>query len=297
MPQKILLSAHRFPEVLLNKKFWFALMFFLASATQILFSQEAADFYRQNCMSCHTIGGGRLTGPDLKNVTERKDRVWLEQFLLDPKAKIDAGDPYALQLQSEARGAIMPAIVGMNKARAESLLDMIIAESKMEKSHFAGMQVSDRPFTPRDISTGKEIFMGTFSQKNGGPSCISCHSVQGLGGFGGGALAPDLTTVFERYQGRKTLATWLSAPATPTMQSVFKNQPLDPEEVLALTAFFQSTLQRNPEDASTARLNFILLGLGGTLLVLGIFDVVWNKRFRAVRRPLVEQRKSQLINE
>lgn len=111
--------------------------------------------------------------------------------MLDPKAKIDAGDPYALQLQSEARGAIMPAIVGMNKARAESLLDMIIAESKMEKSHFAGMQVSDRPFTPRDISTGKEIFMGTFSQKNGGPSCISCHSVQGLGGFGGGALAPD----------------------------------------------------------------------------------------------------------
>ncbi|MEK7264081.1 MAG: cytochrome c [Bacteroidota bacterium] len=297
MLKKNILSKYQFSDTLLKMKYCFFVLLLFSTQPQSLFSQEASDFFRQNCMSCHTIGGGRLTGPDLKNVNERKERAWLIQFLIDPKSKIDAGDPYALQLQSESRGAIMPAVVGMNKARAESLLDMIITESKMEKSNFAGLQVSDRPFTARDVEIGREIFMGTYSQKNGGPSCISCHSVHGLSGFGGGALAPDLTTVFERYQGRKTLATWLSAPATPTMQSVFKKQSLDPEEILALTAFFQSTLQRNPEDASTARLNFILFGLGGTLLVLGIFDVVWNKRFRAVRRPLIEQRKSEIINE
>lgn len=260
-------------------------------------AQETADYFRQNCLSCHTIGGGRLTGPDLKNVHERKDRAWLTKFMQDPKGMIDAGDPYALQLQKDARGAIMPTVVGMNKARAEALLDLIIAESKLEKSQFVGMQLSDRPFTPNDVETGRQIFIGTLAQKNGGPSCISCHAVHGIGGFGGGALGPDLTTVFERYEGRKTLATWLSAPATPTMQSVFKKQPLDPEEVLALTAYFQYTLQRNPEDASTARLNFVLIGLAGTLLVLGLFDVVWNKRFRAVRRPLIEKRKSEIIHE
>ena len=37
-------------------------------------AQEAEDFFRQNCVSCHTVGGGRLTGPDLKNVTGRKER-------------------------------------------------------------------------------------------------------------------------------------------------------------------------------------------------------------------------------
>jgi mono/diheme cytochrome c family protein len=37
-------------------------------------AQEAADFFRQNCISCHTVGGGRLTGPDFKNVTQRKER-------------------------------------------------------------------------------------------------------------------------------------------------------------------------------------------------------------------------------
>lgn len=42
-------------------------------------AQDAADFFRQNCVSCHTIGGGRLTGPDLKDVLTRKDRAWLTQ--------------------------------------------------------------------------------------------------------------------------------------------------------------------------------------------------------------------------
>ena len=260
-------------------------------------AQESPDFFRQNCISCHTIGGGRLTGPDLKDVTARKDRVWLSRFLTDPKAMIDAGDPYALELQQGARGAVMPTIVGMTKTRAEALLDLIDAESKLPKSQFVGLQLSDRPFTTKDVETGREIFIGAIAMRNGGPACISCHTVQGIGGFGGGALAPDLTTVFERYEGRKTLSTWLSAPATTTMQSVFKKQALDPEEVLSLTAYFQYTLQRAPEDASTARLNFVLIGLGGSLVMLALFDVVWNKRFRAVRRPLVEKRRSEIIHE
>jgi len=51
---------------------YFILCMVTAAATGS--SQEAADFFRQNCISCHTVGGGRLTGPDLKNVTQRKER-------------------------------------------------------------------------------------------------------------------------------------------------------------------------------------------------------------------------------
>lgn len=254
-------------------------------------AQESADFFRTNCMSCHTIGGGRLTGPDLKNVSSRKDRAWLSRFVMDPKAVIDAGDPYAVELLTASRGVTMPTLPGMTRQRAEALLYLIDAESKLEKSQFAGFQISDRPFTSADVERGKRLFLGLEALKNSGPGCISCHSVNGIGGFGGGTLAPELTTVFERYQGRKTLSTWLSAPATPAMLSVFKKQPIDPEEVLALTAYFQSLLSRSPEDPSTARLNFILIGLVGAVVVLGFFDVVWNKRFRSVRRVLVREMK------
>jgi mono/diheme cytochrome c family protein len=269
----------------------------LVLVTATASAQDAASDFRTNCMSCHTIGGGRLTGPDLKNVTQRKDKAWLTQFMMDPKAMIDGGDPYATELVRAARGVVMPTLAGMTKARAEALLALIEAESRLEKSQFAGVQISERPFTPQDVETGRSIFMGLRPLKNGGPPCISCHTVHGLSLFAGGTLAPDLTTVFERYQGRKTLATWLSAPATPTMGAVYKTQQLDPEEILSLTAYFQSTLARNPEDPSTARLNFILIGLAGTLLVMGLFDALWNKRLRTVRRALVHEKRLEVMHE
>jgi mono/diheme cytochrome c family protein len=34
--------------------------------------QDAETFYKQNCAACHTIGGGKLLGPDLKGVTKAR---------------------------------------------------------------------------------------------------------------------------------------------------------------------------------------------------------------------------------
>src|SRR5581483_10324354 len=63
-----------------------ALLALLLWGSAITWAQDAAAFFKQNCASCHTIGGGRLTGPDLKDVTARKDRAWFVQFLQGPKA-------------------------------------------------------------------------------------------------------------------------------------------------------------------------------------------------------------------
>ncbi len=265
----------------------------LFSAPPHLLGQEPESDFKQNCMSCHTIGGGRLTGPDLKNVGQRKDRDWLVRFIIDPRSVIDSGDPYALELMAQARNAVMPTLPGMTRSRAEAFLRMIEEESKLEKSQFFGIQISERPFTANDVQIGREIFVGTRPLKNGGPSCISCHAVHGLGALGGGTLAPDLTTVFERYEGRKALSTWMSAPATPTMLSVFRNNAMEGDEILSLVAYFQQTLQRNPEDTATSRLNFVLLSLGGTMVVLGLFDVIWRGRFRSVRRALVHRQERE----
>lgn len=256
-------------------------------------AQDPAADFRQNCMSCHTIGGGRLTGPDLKNVDQRKDRDWLARFIMDPRAIIDSGDPYAQEILRDSRNAIMPTLPGMTRARANSLLDLIAEESKLEKSQFAGVQLSDRPFTEADAERGLKIFLGRVPLASGGPSCISCHTAHDIGALGGGTLAPDLTTVFERYEGRKALSTWLTAPATPTMQSVYRQTPLESEEILSLVAYFQSTLQRNPDDSATSRLNFVLLGLGGTIVLLGVFDVIWRGRLKSVRRMLVHRNESE----
>ena len=251
-------------------------------------AQEAADYFRQNCISCHTVGGGRLTGPDLKNVTQRKEPGWLVEFMQNPQAMLDKGDPYALKLQQEARGVVMPVVSGMTKERAQALLVMLDAESKLAKSQFAGMQISERPFTGYDIAQGRAIFAGERRLVNGGPACISCHTVKATGALGGGRLGPDLTRVYERLQGRKTMAAWLFAPATPSMASVFRRHALKPEEILPLVAYFEDAARRGGQDDSAARLQFLLLGLGGSALGLVLMDAAWKRRFRSVRRTLVE---------
>jgi cytochrome c2 len=256
-------------------------------ASERTFAQDRVEDFRINCTSCHTIGGGRLVGPDLLNVEERKDRAWLARFIADPKSVLDSGDAYALKLKNEARGVLMPAVPGMTIDRAMNLLDLIDAESQLEKSQFAGIQVSDRPFTSQDIEVGHDIFLGLQRLSGGGAPCVSCHSVNGIGVLAGGKLGPDLNAVFERLNGRKGLATWLSAPATPTMQAVYKDHPLDSEEILPLVAYFADRALAPPESGQAATLIFILLGLAGTAAALVMFDAAWKKRFRGVRAPLV----------
>lgn len=251
-------------------------------------AQETVQYFQQNCASCHTVGGGRLVGPDLKNVSERKDRDWLTAFIVNPQSKLGSGDPYALKILEEARGVPMPNVAGITRERAVALLDLIDAESKLEKSQFAGVQISDRPFTDQDRALGQEYFVGTKSLSKSGPACIACHTVRGLGGLGGGRLGPDLTKVYERIGGRRPLSAWLVGPATTTMQPIFRNNQLTAEEILPLVSFFEQAAQQPAADDAVNPLNFFLIGVGGMALGLVAFDGVWKRRFRAVRRPLVD---------
>jgi len=268
----------------------------IAAGPMFLPAQETVDFFRDNCASCHTIGGGRLTGPDLKNVTQRKDRAWLIQFLQSPQAMIDRGDAYALKLKQESRDTVMPTINGMSPARAELLLSMIEAESKLPKSRFAGLQISDRPFTQQDVELGKELFMGRRKLANGGPACVTCHTLKGADGFGGGRLGPELSKAYERLQGRKAMGAWLYAPATPTMNPTFRNAALKADqEILPLLALFESTARAGGEDDLTGIAGFFAAGFVVAVLCLGLFAVIWCARFRAVRDPLVESSARRIL--
>ena len=250
-------------------------------------ADEAATYFRQNCISCHTIGGGRLVGPDLKDVGKRADRDWLMKFMVNPKSFLDGGDPIALKLKEEARGAIMPNISGLDMARAAQLLALIEAESKLPKSQFIGLNLSDQPFTAADVETGRRIFNGTHPLANGGASCLSCHAVADLQTLGGGRLGPDLTKVFERMNGRKNLASWLMAPATPTMRPLFANNAMTNDEIVALVAYLETEARKPPAGGDTSTLSFFFLGLGGAVFGFIGADTVWRKRFRGVRKPMV----------
>jgi mono/diheme cytochrome c family protein len=254
---------------------------------QAIEAQEAVATFRQSCMSCHTVGGGRLVGPDLKSVEERQNREWLNGLIMDTKGVLAGGDAYALKLKDEAGGVVMPPIVGMTRAQAEAILDLIAAESVLEASQFAGLDIGDEPFAVADIQRGRAIFRGDVRLENGGPACLSCHTAEGLGGLGGGRLGPDLTRVYERLKGRKNLASWLLAPATETMQPIYAKASLTNEEILPLVAYLEDEARTGKDDTTTAQVIFLLLGLAGAVLGFVAADSIWSGRLRGVRRELV----------
>ena len=225
-------------------------------------------------------------------MSQRQERAWLARFIVDPAAVLASGDAYALKLQSESRGVVMPAVPGMDLERAQALLDLIAYESTLEKSQFAGVQVSERPFTrERRAERGREIFLGIEAADGGRAGMCLLPFGQGHRRAGGGwSSAPELSAVYERLSGRKGLATWLSAPATTTMQSVYEDQPFDADggHPAAMLAYFADLAQDPPESSQASTLIFILLGLAGAAAALMIFDVLWKGRFRGVRKALVE---------
>lgn len=254
---------------------------------QFAAAQVANEFFQKNCVACHTIGGGRLIGPDLKEAVQQKDRAWLERFIQDPHAVLNSGDPYALQLEKDANGMVMPTMPGVTPEMAKALLDMIELEAKLPASASTGGTVTEKPFTAEDVSAGTEIFLGMRSLNKAGPPCISCHTLGTLNGLGGGRLGPDLTLVYVRLGGRRALGGWLSAPPTSTMQSIFRDHALQPDEITDLLSVFEMNARTSQPANSRSLVNFSLAGLAGAFLGLAIMGWAWRGRFRTVRRAMV----------
>jgi len=251
-------------------------------------AQDPEEFFAKNCFSCHTIGGGRLTGPDLKNVSERKDAAWLEKFILNPQAVINSGDNYAASMLRNSRGVVMPQVTGLNVTLTRALLKFIKTESGLEKSFFAGSTINDRPLTAADIILGRELFLGIRRLENRGPTCLGCHTIAGEGALGGGLLGPDLTQAYGRLGGKISLAAWLSNPASVTMSPIYKTAAIAETEILPLVAFMKSKAEGKIAASTVHDFNFMIFGFIGLVFILVIFDLVWGKRFRSIRKMLVK---------
>lgn len=243
-----------------------------------LVAQEAEAQFRKQCMSCHTIGAGPKTGPDLKNLHARRAKDWSLSFIQAPGAAIDKGDATALQLLKEANNVKMPDL-GITAAEADALLRLIEDYSKAGKT--LGSAGITRPATAADLANGKALFEGRARLAKGGPSCLSCHSAAGAGILGGGRLGPDLTAAAGKYG--KGLASAIENPAFPSMQGAFARNGLTQEEAFQIAAYLGSVSSQPPARKDAI---FPVLGVIGMAGGLALGSRMGRKRFRGVRQNL-----------
>jgi len=84
--------------------------------------------FKKICAPCHTIGVGDRVGPDLRDVTARRDRAWLMNFIRNPKKMFADKDPIVLALAEKFPGVRMP-VLGISDSDTEELLSYLDEQS------------------------------------------------------------------------------------------------------------------------------------------------------------------------
>ncbi len=271
------------PKYLLFLPVLAGILIFIASTFSVVSAMgpaQAAEgealFKSKGCIACHTIGGGKLVGPDLAGVTERRTADWLTKWISAPDQMLAEGDPTATELFNEYNKVAMPNL----KLTPEQTAALIAYLG-------SGATTSSAPALPSgDAAAGKAYFVGELPLANGGPHCMSCHSIAGIGSLGGGNLGPDLTiNGYTKYGAG--LAAFLAAPATVTMNAVWKNTPLTPQEQADLFAFLQeaSVSQRAPDTL----LLVAALAIVGAATLIALAQLYWHRRLKGVRKPMIER--------
>ena len=71
-------------------------------------NRQGQALFIKLCSNCHTVGRGDHIGPDLAGVSQRRDPVWLRNFIQTPDKMRAAKDPLALELLEKYNGVLMP---------------------------------------------------------------------------------------------------------------------------------------------------------------------------------------------
>jgi len=247
-------------------------------------AQDAGEqVFNTTCFACHTIGGGRLIGPDLAGVHENRSQEWLEQFVKSSQTLINSGDADAVALFEEYNSMLMPdTFVSDEQIRA--VLSFIKAKSSDQPQPAEASAVAqaepEEPASEEDILAGQEMFQGNIRFENNGAACNACHDVRNDAVIGGGVLAAELTTVFSRL-GKAGVQSILGRAPFPVMQAAYVDKQLTEVEVRQLVAFLEyadsEEYNQLPRDYGMGLFASGVLGAG---VLFGFFAFVWRGRKR-----------------
>ncbi|NUM53834.1 MAG: hypothetical protein HUU46_09350 [Candidatus Hydrogenedentes bacterium] len=223
-------------------------------------SDPAAQMYMLKCAGCHTIGGGQLSGPDLRPV-----QTW-------PRQNVDP----AIQRMEKNVGPLKPEDVAL----LTELLQAPDAAGRLadERKRISLKELAK--LAPANAEAGEAIFFGRMPLSNRGLSCASCHAVGGRGGN----LASDLTGSFAKM-GEVPLGSAIEGVTFPLMKAAYADKAITKQETIHLVKYLETAGKQVGEPARVPPLHAIGT-VGAVVSVIGLTQH-FRKRNRGVRKTLV----------
>jgi cytochrome c2 len=106
-----------------------------------VFSFDGGKYFKQNCKSCHTVGGGDSVGPDLAELHTRRKIDWVVKFVSYPEGMIDGddeepgyekADALAKKVAKAYKPTIMPEF-SVDKKKVQAIFDYLKSTGKKAK--------------------------------------------------------------------------------------------------------------------------------------------------------------------
>jgi len=253
-------------------------------------SQNNGENLFKVCAACHTIGKGRLVGPDLSRVYEKREQDWLIKFIRSSQKMVKEGDPDAVSIFKEFNQIPMPdnnltdneiiSIIDFIKATDSKESGTATAETITEEQKPDTLATASVIFSNDLLKKGKALFYGYEKFSNGAPSCIACHNIMDESLIGGGKLSFELTKSYSKLSAAG-IGAILANPPFPVMNKALNNKKLTEEEINAITALLQFTDQRYTENSQTSDNNLIFLLMSfvvAMLLIVHIYIMYGNRK-------------------
>jgi mono/diheme cytochrome c family protein len=254
---------------------YLTLVVLLASAG-LARADTGKEIFEKQCASCHTIGGGDSGGPDLKGVGTRRSSDWMIRVITEPDKLAADKDPAQLELVKKF-GMEMPSL-GISRDDAQKVVAFLGGGSIPTTAAGAAAPAGGEPkpaeapktelvVTKELLATGVALFTGKQPFAKGGAPCVSCHRLS-YPGINGGALAADLTGLFDKM-GESGVRGVLKSLSFPVMKKIYAERPLSEDEMTALTALFKDAAVKKhvPSDPyPLAGLGFFALCIVGVIL-------------------------------
>jgi cytochrome c551/c552 len=249
----------------------------LCILTSGMLNGQAENLYAIKCGICHTIGKGKLVGPDLLNVQDRHSDEWLLKFVRSSQKMINSGDPVAVKLFKENNNMIMPDPM-ITDEEILSILAFIAESSTSGASQGGGFVSALTNATSENAEHGQSLFEGRERFENGGPSCISCHNIQRRATSKQTNLAKDVMVSFENL-GEAGVSAILKTPPFPAMATAFKGHDLTEAERLDLLIYLRDAKTMAPNvKLGSIYSNFLMFGLLGGALLFVVYSLFWFSR-------------------